>query len=152
MAQRNVKTTNGTQNNYYDTKRDKRCETILHSPPLLSFITSQSQTTLNYNTTEPTQMNARTPSKLEDVRISAINPLISPAILQEDYPIPAEVAAWIAEKRQEVERVVEGQDDRLLVVVGPCSIHDYGAAIDYGIVYHHTPHYDYLFVNYLVTN
>lgn len=76
-------------------------------------------------------MNAKTPSRLEDVRISAINPLISPAILQEDYPIPAEVASWIAEKRDEIARIVEGQDDRLLVVVGPCSIHDYDAALDY---------------------
>lgn len=79
------------------------------------------------------EMNAKTPSKLEDVRIIAINPLISPAILQEDYPISTDVSSWIAGKREEVANVVEGKDDRLLVVVGPCSIHDYNAAIDYGM-------------------
>lgn len=93
--------------------------------------------------THKTTMNAKTLSRLEDVRISAINPLISPAILQEDYPIPAEVAQWIAEKREEVERVVDGKDDRLLVVVGPCSIHDSDAAIDYGMRYYC---YEYLII------
>lgn len=75
--------------------------------------------------------NAKTTTKLEDLRIVAINPLISPAILQEDYPISQEVGSWIAGVRNEVADVVEGRDDRLLVVVGPCSIHDYTAAIDY---------------------
>lgn len=83
--------------------------------------------------TKKREMNAKTTSKLEDVRIIAINPLISPAILQEDYPIPHDVALWIAKVREEVADIVEGRDDRLLVVVGPCSIHDYNAAIDYGM-------------------
>lgn len=77
-------------------------------------------------------MNAKTTSHVEDLRIKAINPLISPAILQEDIAITPELAEFVISGREEVSAIVEGKDDRLLVIVGPCSIHDDAAAIDYG--------------------
>jgi 3-deoxy-7-phosphoheptulonate synthase len=77
-------------------------------------------------------MNAKSVSAVEDLRIKAINPLISPAILQEDYPVTPALAEFVVSGRQQVSDIVEGKDDRLLVIVGPCSIHDDAAAIDYG--------------------
>ena len=58
-------------------------------------------------------------------------PLVPPAILVERLPLPAEGAVTVHRTRQEVSRIVRGKDDRLIVVVGPCSIHDPGAALDY---------------------
>lgn len=77
-------------------------------------------------------MDAKSVSSVEDLRIKAIHPLISPAILQEDYPITPELAEFVVRGREAVSNIVLGTDDRLLVVVGPCSIHDKEAAIDYG--------------------
>ena len=54
-----------------------------------------------------------------------------PAILVERLPLPAEGAVTVHRTRQEVSRILRGADDRLIVVVGPCSIHDPGAALDY---------------------
>jgi 3-deoxy-7-phosphoheptulonate synthase len=76
-------------------------------------------------------MNAKTTSRLEDVRIVQINPLIPPAILQEEIPLTEELVDHVAKGREQVANIVEGKDDRLLVVVGPCSIHDYKSALDY---------------------
>jgi 3-deoxy-7-phosphoheptulonate synthase len=69
--------------------------------------------------------------KTDDVRISDIEPLISPAILIKDYPATPAITQMIAEARKSADDIIEGKDDRLLVVVGPCSIHDPEAAVDY---------------------
>lgn len=69
--------------------------------------------------------------KTDDLRIQEIRPLISPAILMEDYPITEAISATVAGTRDEIGRALEGRDDRLLVVVGPCSIHDPDAALEY---------------------
>jgi 3-deoxy-7-phosphoheptulonate synthase len=67
----------------------------------------------------------------DDVRIEGLRPLIPPAILMEEIH-PGEAAIGrIAQARQEISDIVHGKDDRLLVVVGPCSIHDPAAALDY---------------------
>ncbi len=67
----------------------------------------------------------------DDLRIDRIDPLISPAILCHDLPITEEAAKTVTSARQEAEAIMAGEDDRLLVVIGPCSIHDTGAAIEY---------------------
>lgn len=68
----------------------------------------------------------------DDLRITGINPLISPAVLSYYLPINDTAADLVARTRQEAENILLGMDDRLLVVVGPCSIHDPQAALDYG--------------------
>ena len=68
----------------------------------------------------------------DDLRIAGIDPLISPAVLSYYLPISNEAADLVYEARQRAESILLGEDDRLLVVVGPCSIHDPSAAIEYG--------------------
>jgi 3-deoxy-7-phosphoheptulonate synthase len=69
---------------------------------------------------------------LDDKRIKEIRPLIPPQILVEDIPLTLRAAQTIVEGRQSAENIIKGQDDRLLVIVGPCSIHDVNAAKEYG--------------------
>eukprot|EP01112_Ceratiomyxa_fruticulosa_P000071 TRINITY_DN100_c0_g1_i3.p1 TRINITY_DN100_c0_g1~~TRINITY_DN100_c0_g1_i3.p1 ORF type:complete len:388 (-),score=81.61 TRINITY_DN100_c0_g1_i3:101-1264(-) len=70
--------------------------------------------------------------KVDDVSVSSLKPLISPACLIEDLPLSYEIKHHIVTGRREAASIIKGTDDRLLAVVGPCSIHDYQAAIDYG--------------------
>ncbi len=67
----------------------------------------------------------------DDVRIKDIRALISPAILMEDFPASQEVSKVVYDTREELRRIIKHEDDRLAVMVGPCSIHDTVAAIDY---------------------
>lgn len=71
-------------------------------------------------------------SQTDDLRISAIKPLISPAVLSYYLPISDKASTVVAQARHDAEAILTRQDDRLLVVVGPCSIHDASAAIEYG--------------------
>jgi 3-deoxy-7-phosphoheptulonate synthase len=71
------------------------------------------------------------PQKTDDLRVSRIRPLIPPAVLIDELPVDDAAAAVIAGARRAAGRVLRGEDDRLLVVVGPCSIHDVAAARDY---------------------
>ncbi len=71
------------------------------------------------------------PSPTSDLRIRAQKPLIAPAILEDELPLPPGAATLIARSRQEIAAILNGTDPRLLVVVGPCSIHDPAAALDY---------------------
>ena len=66
-----------------------------------------------------------------DVRIRSTRPLISPAILEDELPLSDAAAARVHEARRAVARVVTGEDDRLLAIVGPCSVHDPVAALEY---------------------
>ncbi|BGP24319.1 hypothetical protein JCM10295v2_003229 [Rhodotorula toruloides] len=68
---------------------------------------------------------------LDDRRIKRIRPLIPPQILMEDYPLGLRAAATVLEGRKSGEEIVRGEDDRLMVIVGPCSIHDVRAALEY---------------------
>jgi len=70
-------------------------------------------------------------TRLDDVRIRQVRPLISPALLQDDYPADAAVQAFVEDSRRQVAAIVHGRDPRLLVVVGPCSIHDSEQALEY---------------------
>jgi 3-deoxy-7-phosphoheptulonate synthase len=66
-----------------------------------------------------------------DVRIRSTRPLISPAILADELPLSDAAAARVNQARRAVAGVVTGQDDRLLAIVGPCSVHDPVAALEY---------------------
>ncbi|MCM2273559.1 MAG: 3-deoxy-7-phosphoheptulonate synthase [Candidatus Didemnitutus sp.] len=66
-----------------------------------------------------------------DLRIRTARPLLSPAILEEDLPLAEAGAALVHRARREVADILAGRDDRLVAVVGPCSIHDPKAALDY---------------------
>lgn len=67
----------------------------------------------------------------DDLRIEKIDPLVSPAILSYYLPISEKVAGVVAAARKSSEAILKGEDDRLLVVIGPCSIHDPKAAVEY---------------------
>ncbi len=67
----------------------------------------------------------------DDVRIDKLKPLIPPAILMEELPVSERASTIIALARQAIARILRGEDDRLVVVVGPCSIHDLGAGEEY---------------------
>ena len=71
------------------------------------------------------------PYTTDDVRIESLRPLIPPAILMEELPASEADTRLIAEARSEVARIVTGEDDRLVIIVGPCSIHDPEAGIEY---------------------
>jgi 3-deoxy-7-phosphoheptulonate synthase len=66
-----------------------------------------------------------------DLRIESFHPLIPPAIILEELPITEAGSATVVRARQLISRIIAGEDDRLIVVVGPCSIHDPAAARDY---------------------
>ena len=71
------------------------------------------------------------PIRTRDLRVESIRPLLPPAILLEELPLGETAALAVNKSREEVARILRGQDDRLVVVVGPCSIHDPRAAMDY---------------------
>jgi len=68
----------------------------------------------------------------DDLRIDQLKPLIPPAILMEELPLTEAASNTVANARRDAESILRGQDDRLVVVVGPCSIHDPDAALEYG--------------------
>ncbi len=69
--------------------------------------------------------------KTDELRTSLIENLVSPAQLAQQIPLSATTADFIMQSRQEIEAIIKGEDKRLLVIIGPCSIHDTSAAIDY---------------------
>jgi 3-deoxy-7-phosphoheptulonate synthase len=71
------------------------------------------------------------PDTTDDVRIDSLRPLIPPAILMEELPVSEADTELISRARRDVARVVTGEDDRLAIVVGPCSIHDPEAGLEY---------------------
>ena len=68
---------------------------------------------------------------IDDTRIRGITELAPPSHLLREFPASERAAATTFEARNAIHRVLHGADDRLEVVVGPCSIHDYGAALEY---------------------
>lgn len=69
--------------------------------------------------------------KTDNLRITRTRPLIAPAVLAEEIPLTDEAAESVASSRRIIEAILEGRDERLLLVVGPCSIHDPEAAREY---------------------
>ena len=68
---------------------------------------------------------------IDDLRVREIDELVSPETLLNELPATATITATTRAARQAVHRILAGADDRLLVVIGPCSIHDPQAALDY---------------------
>ncbi|MBC8159828.1 MAG: 3-deoxy-7-phosphoheptulonate synthase [Roseiflexaceae bacterium] len=66
-----------------------------------------------------------------DLRIAGYRPLLPPTILMEELPLPLAGAQLVNQHRDEIVAILDGHDDRLIVVVGPCSIHDTAAAREY---------------------
>ena len=75
--------------------------------------------------------STRDTTRIDDTRIDAVRPLITPALLMEKLPGSAATLALVERSREAIARVLRGEDERLVVVVGPCSIHDHGQALDY---------------------
>src|SRR5690606_27918833 len=69
--------------------------------------------------------------RTDDLRIDQLRPLIPPAIVMEEIPASEKQAETTAAAREAASRIIEGEDDRLLIVVGPCSVHDPKASIEY---------------------
>ena len=67
----------------------------------------------------------------DDLRIRSQHPLLSPALVLTELPVSERAAEVVATARRDAAKVISGQDDRLLVIVGPCSVHDTKAALEY---------------------
>ena len=70
-------------------------------------------------------------SRVIDTRITGYEPLLSPAALLDELPLGEAESALVERTRAEVRAVLDGTDDRMLVITGPCSVHDPKAALDY---------------------
>ena len=69
--------------------------------------------------------------KTDELRTQALGPMPTPLELMNAHPLSEKVADHIEQSRRQIEKILSGQDSRLLVVVGPCSVHDTEAALDY---------------------
>jgi 3-deoxy-7-phosphoheptulonate synthase len=69
--------------------------------------------------------------RTDDLRIEGLRPLIPPAILMEEVPLGEKSSQTVALGRRDIQRILAHEDDRLVVVVGPCSIHDPEAGLEY---------------------
>jgi 3-deoxy-7-phosphoheptulonate synthase len=72
------------------------------------------------------------PQTTDDLRIRSLTPLISPALLMHEIPISASAITTVNKARELASQIINHIDNRLLVVVGPCSVHDVTAALEYG--------------------
>lgn len=68
----------------------------------------------------------------DDLRIRAVRPLVPPAVILEEIAASEAALQFVADRRREIADALHGRDPRLVVVVGPCSIHDVEAAEEYG--------------------
>ncbi len=69
--------------------------------------------------------------RTDDLRIRDITQVRSPKALHQEYPLSEQAAETVYNTRHEIQQILHGGDDRLLVVVGPCSVHDPLAALEY---------------------
>jgi 3-deoxy-7-phosphoheptulonate synthase len=70
--------------------------------------------------------------KTYDLHVVETRPLISPATLHSELPLTETAAALVADTRNRIRNILQNEDRRLLVIVGPCSIHNINAAYEYG--------------------
>ena len=70
-------------------------------------------------------------TQTDDLRIESLRQLIAPTVLMEQLPLQAKEAEFVAGARSQCESILAGNDNRLLVIMGPCSIHDTEAAEEY---------------------
>lgn len=78
------------------------------------------------------QQTQSTTASQADISPRRSLPLPSPTVLRERLPVDAQLAAQITAHRQTVRDILNGTDDRLLVITGPCSLHDPKSALEYG--------------------
>mgnify|MGYP002700144012 CR=1 FL=1 len=71
-------------------------------------------------------------SSTEETRIAGVRPLPSPRALKRALPLSDTLQLQVDQQRQQIRQLLQGEDDRLLVITGPCSLHDPVAALDYG--------------------
>ncbi len=81
--------------------------------------------------TPASPLSTQDATRIDDTRIGAVRPLITPALLQEWLPVPPAALALVEQSRLAISRVLQGADERLVVVVGPCSIHNHDQAMEY---------------------
>ena len=67
----------------------------------------------------------------DDLRIARTRPLIAPAVLEEEIPLTESAQALVAEARNTIVDILHGRDPRMLIIVGPCSVHDLAAVEEY---------------------
>lgn len=96
---------------------------ILFSPPKAAIQRSMSSTT--------TATAANEKPRTENIRVCGVTRLVSPKDVKAKLPASPEILAKVAENREICRRILRGEDPRLLVIVGPCSIHDPVSALDY---------------------
>ncbi|WP_277211143.1 3-deoxy-7-phosphoheptulonate synthase [Isoptericola croceus] len=70
-------------------------------------------------------------AETSDLRVRALDPLPAPRAMRTDLPLGTVRSDLVTTSRREVRDVLRGEDDRLVVIVGPCSVHDPAAALDY---------------------
>ena len=73
-----------------------------------------------------------TDRRIEDLNIASQQVLTSPEDLKTQLPTTSMIADGVMQARQTIKNILDGKDHRLFVVIGPCSIHDTEAALDYG--------------------
>ena len=80
------------------------------------------------------QQTKNTDSPIHDRQASPRRslPLPSPTVLRQRLPVDAALAAQIEQQRQTIRNILNGEDSRLLVITGPCSLHDPKSALEYG--------------------
>src|SRR3972149_6802560 len=76
------------------------------------------------------KMSVKLP-RTDDLRVKEIKELLSPDVIRDEFPLTEKAARLTYDTRQEIHRILHGADDRLLVIIGPCSIHDPKAALEY---------------------
>ncbi|HEY5761854.1 MAG TPA: 3-deoxy-7-phosphoheptulonate synthase, partial [Rhodocyclaceae bacterium] len=72
-----------------------------------------------------------TQQNLDNINVAAFDEMPSPQAIHARLPITVDAEATVSNGRDTIRRILDGEDDRLFVVVGPCSIHDPKAALDY---------------------
>lgn len=75
-------------------------------------------------------------NRTDELRTARIDSLVTPSELAQRYPVSSSVASHVTDSRRRIEKILNGEDPRLLVVIGPCSIHDLNAAMEYATQLH----------------
>lgn len=70
-------------------------------------------------------------NKTDDLRIRGIKEVVAPEVIHEQFPCTDNARKTVFDTRQEIHNILTGADDRMLVIIGPCSIHDTKAAKEY---------------------
>jgi 3-deoxy-7-phosphoheptulonate synthase len=76
-------------------------------------------------------LSSKLPDHVRDQRIERVEPLAAPSKILDELPRTDEGTQVVLRGRAEIHAILDREDDRLLVVVGPCSVHDFDAALDY---------------------